>query len=197
MNLLEQISQTHTIFNWPALIVLNYSHNDNAHILDTNLSLFVFFKKRKACESTSTLTLIWSQGIKIHDLCQLNWCKLCLLEILDDIASQEKAWKTVSHMIVFFWISSKSRFQCRTYLRILHSVKFSQSIFSKQNRTVCSPPALSSACMLHGAQLLSCSLLSMHAAWGADVCSESWLHFSHISSIASCHLTSVETKQIL
>lgn len=162
----------------------------------TQIYLFLFLK-RKACESTTTLTLIWMQGIKIHDLCQLNWCKLCLLEILDGIASQEKAWKTVSHMIVFFWISSKSPFQFRTHLRILHSVKFSQSIFSKQNRTVCSPPALSSACMLHGAQLLSCSLLSMHAAWGADVCSESWLHFSHISSIASCHLTSVETKQIL
>lgn len=166
MNLLKQITQTRTIFNWPALIVLNFSHNDNAHILDTNLSLFVL-KERKAHGSTSKLTLIWRQGIKIHESLSTELTQ-AMLEILDDIASQEKTWKTVSHMIVFFWISSKSPFQYRTHLQILHSIKFSQSIFSKQNRSVCFlllPPqhagcmghssslAPSSACMLHVAQM--------------------------------------------
>lgn len=129
MDLLEQISQTHTIFNWPALI-FNYSHNNNAHILDTNLSLFVL-KERKACESTSTLTLIWRKGIKIHEPLSTELMQALFAWNIWWHCKPIKAWKTISHMIVFFWISSKSPFHCRTHLWILHYIKFSKSIFSK------------------------------------------------------------------
>lgn len=45
MNLLEQISQTHAIFNLLALIVLSYSHNYMS-IFWTQIYPFFLFKKK-------------------------------------------------------------------------------------------------------------------------------------------------------
>lgn len=89
--------------------------------------------------------------------CQLNWCKLYLPKIHDDIASQQ-SWKqlekTFSDAISFLWISSKLPFSRWGHMQVHHSVKLGWSWFSK-------PKSFLSLCSF-------CSILSMLTAYGTE-----------------------------
>lgn len=116
--------------------------------------------------------------------CQLNWCKLYLPEIHDDIqASKDENSSRKLFLMLFHF--SEYQVSClspgRSHVQICNSVKLGPSWFSKQEFPI---------------PLFSSLLPSQHALciWNRRI---PWttIAFSQTGNVPSCRLTWTETKQ--
>ena len=112
----KKISQTHAIFHLTHINCCKYFIEWQCSVLWEQIQLFTEKKKEEGKKGARIHQHHHEYGVRILKFmksCQLNWCKLYLPKIHDDIASQQRwKWfaKAFSDAISFLWISTKLPF---------------------------------------------------------------------------------------